>query len=649
MTKAKNQKKKKQTKKVKAKKKEVTFWKNKSNLIALVGIFVCVTLVLYPSLQNEFVNWDDDKNFYENPLVQNSTSISAFFKNIPAIFTTPVIGNYNPLSNLSFAFENAVFGLENHFYWHLDNLLLHLICTLLIFRIALAMGLNLWASVVCALLFGIHPMRIESVAWVTERKDVLFGCFYLLALYYYTKGVKNKSPNQYLIPIIILFILSGLSKIQAVSLPLSMLAIDYYFDRKIEINRIIEKWFYFVISIGIGVLGILVLKDQGSLEATNEFGIFDRLFIGSYSYIVYYVKLLVPYQLVPMYPYPPKLSAIFYVSMLPALSIAAFMFYALKRGWKAITFGIFFFTVNIVFLLQIVGAGQGFIADRFTYIAYFGLFFAASYYLQKLSLNKKISKVVTAGVAIYLLAFGYLSFNQSKIWKNSEALWTHVIKYFPNTALPWGNRANFRRDNGQIKQALSDYDQAIKYGPTKSGPYNSRAKLYFRSPSRDSLILALQDYNTAISIEPNKGEYYMNRGATFARLRDYNKAITDLQKAGQLEPTNPTVYLNRSIVYHQIGQYQNEINDINTFLGYKPNDGNMWANRGNANMLLKNWDQGLADINQALRINPNAGVYYYYRAQYYYNTGQVPAAQQDINKARQLGFAFNGTVADLRM
>ena len=645
MTKAKNRKK---THPIKNKS-TTTFWKNKTLLTVLFIILVLTTITLFPSLQNDFVNWDDDKNFYENPLVVNSFNFTSLLKNIPAIFSTPVIGNYNPLSNFTFAVENVIFGLENPFYWHLDNLLLHLFCVALIFRISLALGLNIWASALCALLFGIHPMRVESVAWVTERKDVLFGSFYLLALYYYIKGVKNQKPNQYIKRIIILFILSGLAKIQAVSLPLSMLAIDYYFKREISTKRIIEKWFYFVISIGIGILGILFLQQQGSLEATTDFGYFDRLFIGSYSYIMYNIKLLVPYELVPMYPYPPSLSLIFYLSMIPALAMVAFFFYSYKKEWRILVFGIFFFTVNIVFLLQIVGAGQGFVADRFTYIAYFGLFFILAFYFQKLFDNKKYRFAVSSIVAIVLLAFSYISFNQTKIWKNSGTLWTHVIQYYPNTTLPWGNRANFNRDSGNIKQALVDYNKAISLGATKSGPYNSRAKLFFRSNNRDSILLALQDYNTAISLEPDKGEYYMNRGATYARLQDFNKALADLVQAGNLEPDNQTVYLNRSIVYHQMRQYQNEINDINVYLSYNARNGNMWANRANAYMLLRQWDKGLQDINQAIQLNPNAGVYYFYRAQYYYNTNQAATAQQDLNKARQLGFAFNGTIEDLRM
>ncbi len=126
-----------------------------------------------------------------------------------------------------------LYGLDNPEWFHLTNIILHLICVLLVFRIALALGLQLIPAAFCALLFGIHPMRVESVAWVTERKDVLFGSFYLLALYYYIKSVKSSSRKRYFLIILSSFILALLSKIQAVVLPLSMLLVDYYFGRKL--------------------------------------------------------------------------------------------------------------------------------------------------------------------------------------------------------------------------------------------------------------------------------------------------------------------------------------------------------------------------------------------------------------------------------
>lgn len=618
--------------------------------VIILGIILFVTIFTFiPSLQNEFVNWDDDKNFTENPLVTQSTNIKSLIQNTPKIFSTTIIGNYNPLSNWTFALENVIFGIDQPFFWHLDNLLLHLICVFLIFRIALLLGLNLWGAAFTALLFGIHPMRVESVAWVTERKDVLFGTFFLLALFYYIKGLKVNQPNKHIVLIIILFLLSGLSKIQAVTLPLSMIAIDFLLGRKVSLKMVTDKWFYFIISLIIGVLGIIFLREQGSLDSTTDYTILERLAIGAYSYIVYLVKLLIPYRLSPLYAYPPQIPAIFYFYLIPALGVAALIIYTIIKEWRILGFGLLFFTFNIMFLLQIVGAGQGFIADRFTYIAYFGLFFLLGYGIQILVSHKKIKLPAIAVGATMLIIYSYLSFQQNKIWKNSGTLWTHVLQYYPNATLPWGNRANYYRDNGQLAAALNDYNEAIKLDNSKPQPFNSRGKLYFRSNNRDTLLLALSDYTNAITLDPQRGEYYMNRGSTYARLGDPNAAINDYNTAETLDPGNSNIYMNRSIVKHQLGDFRGEIADINTLLTLNSSNANMWANRGNAYMMLREWDKVLPDLNQAITLNPNVAVYYYFRAQYFYNTNNISAAQQNLQQAIQLGFQFSGGLENLAL
>ena len=183
---------------------------------AVLITFLCFT----SALNNKFVNWDDDRNFYENPLVQHIDEKN-FWENTKTIFSTGVIGNYNPLPIWTFAIEKRMFGFDKPYYWHLNNVLLHLICVFLAYRIALFLGIGWRGALLTALLFGIHPMRVESVAWVTERKDVLFGAFYLGALLQYIKYKHDQKSSRW-IWMTLLFTLSLFSKIQAVSLPLSM-------------------------------------------------------------------------------------------------------------------------------------------------------------------------------------------------------------------------------------------------------------------------------------------------------------------------------------------------------------------------------------------------------------------------------------------
>ena len=208
-----------------------------------------VTFVSFSNaLNNKFVNWDDEKNIYTNELI-TTINEDNFWQNTFIIFKTPTIGNYNPLSIWTFALDKLVYGLDYPEGFHLTNLILHLLCTLLVFYIVIALRLHWFVAILTALLFGIHPMRVESVTWITERKDVLFGVFYLAALLLYIRFRSGENKKSHSIAILVLFILSLFSKIQAVMLPLSMLAVDYYFTGSISWKQVFAKTHFFVFSL----------------------------------------------------------------------------------------------------------------------------------------------------------------------------------------------------------------------------------------------------------------------------------------------------------------------------------------------------------------------------------------------------------------
>lgn len=609
--------------------------------ILLIVLFTICTL--WPTLDNEFVNWDDDKNFLENPSVKDAT-FANFGETTKKIFSEGVIGNYNPLPIWTFAIEKIVFGFDNPFQWHLHNLILHVLCVLFVYLISRSLGLAVRGSVLTALLFGIHPMRVESVAWVTERKDVLFALFYFWAIWLYIKQVSAPTIKRN-IAITFLFLLALLSKIQAVSLPLSLLAVDYLMrpTTRFEWKWIIDKTHYFIMSLVFGLVGIYFLKEFGSLasaETTTNFTFFQRLFVGSYSYMVYIIKLFVPYQLSPLYPYPDNFPSWMYPTMVMLPLTLYGLFWTLKKNKKPLFFGWMFFIVNVFFMLQILGAGQGFLADRFTYVPYFGLFFIMGYYFQK-GIHSRYSKPIWGITLIFVLVMTVMSFQQSKIWKNSGTLWTHVLKYYNNTTLPYGNRANYYRDNGQYTLALADYDKTISMKENQPQAYNSRAKLYFTlAKGNDTLQLALNDYNKAIQFDTANGEFYINRGATYARLGDINKAIVDLDKGLLLKPDHATGYINRSIMFQMTGRVELALKDIETYLTMRPHEPDIWYEKGRALRLLGRTQEAIPAYTKALEYNSsNKGLFVYERSKAYAELTMMVEAKADLTTAIQLNYA----------
>lgn len=621
---------------------------NLKNLGTGLVILLITGLCFLPSLNNYYVNWDDDRNFYDHKLIK-SINDDNFGEVSVEIFKTDVIGNYNPLTTWTFAVEQKLFKEQSTraFMRHFLNLILHLGCTLFVFFIGLRLKLGYIGSIVLALLFGIHPMRVESVAWVTERKDVLFGFFYLAALYYYIRGKQNGFKVATHVLIGIFFVLSLFAKIQAVLLPVSMILVDYYLskDARIALKNIWTKIPYFIGSVIIGLVNLSFLSKNGSLEEQAFEGPI-RMFIGSYTLIVYYIKSLIPFRLSPLYPYPSSLDWSFYVSIISFVLTAFLLWKAYKSKWKVIFFGLSFFIANVVLLLQILPAGQGFLADRFTYIAYMGLFFIFAYYLnQQISLKQSLKIPLLALTTVVLAVYGFMTFQQNKVWKDSDTMWTHVLKYYKRSTLPWNNRANHFRDIRQTSKALSDYSEVIKLEPKGAGPYNSRARLYFNFDNRDSLQKALWNYNKAIEFDPQNAEYIVNRGATYAKMGDPANSIKNLNLAETIKPEFKNIYLNRSVVYNQQGDYTNALKDINSYLKLDSSSADMWYEKARIHNYQSSPADGLKAINEAIKRDGRKGLYYFERAKSNYLMGNYPSAKQDVNSSKNLGFkADPGTV-----
>lgn len=619
------------------------FLPNKSSSTVIYGIFaVVITFIFFANaLNNDFVNWDDDRNFYNNDLIKNITPDN-FWESTKAIFSSNVIGGYNPLTIWTFGIEKIVYGFDKPFYWHFNNVILHLIAVFLVFRIALSLGLRVWSAFLVAVLFGIHPMRVESVTWVTERKDVLFGVFFLAALLQYIL-YKSDGKSYRWVLMTLFFIISLFSKIQAVTLPVTMLAVDYYLDKQWSFKTIINKIPFLLLSLAFGLFGIYMLTDVGTLSTvkdTTNFSFVQRLFVGAFSFVIYLIKVVVPFRMSALYPYPNHFLWYFYPSMLIVPIVLYVLYKSYVNNVKYVFFGLSFFVINVVLLLQVVGAGQGYLADRFTYMGYFGLFFMGAAYFEKLSEQKYHLRTTLWTVAIaYIFALGVLTFMQNKVWKNSETLWTNVLKYYTKTTLPYGNRAFYYRETNQPRKALADYNSLLALREEADALIN-RAMLYFTmGKGRDTLMLALNDYNRAVLLKSDDGEVFINRGATFARLGDKEKALEDLNKGLAMKPDHAPGYINRSVLYSELGRYEEALKDIETYLKLDPSKADMWYEKGRMNFMLKRVDEAIEAYSQAIMFDsPNKGLYLYTRARTYSLINKLPEAKADLQKAIDFGY-----------
>jgi len=525
----------------------------------------------------DFVYWDDSVNVFENKNI-----VALDWVHIKQIFTTDVIGNYNPLTILGFAiqyhfFYDAAAGVLDPHGFHIVNVVIHLINVFLIFEILKQLKFSIWVAFFGALLFSIHPMKVESVAWVTELKDVLFGFFFLLVVYLYLRWNCKTTFFQSLL-LTLLFICSLLSKIQAVALPVTLILIDFLVAKKFYWKSVISKWYMFLLSLGTGLLGISILSGNGSLEkATAKYTVIERLCIASHSLLNYVIKFFYSYENCAIYPYETKLSSQYLIAGVVILLGAIAFIYFIKKMPLQISLGFLIFFVNVVFLLQFVGAGQGLRADRFSYIPYFGLIISVCYLLDHYK-----SKVFLVGVFIVMMLIHVKkTYAQVMVWENSISLWENEIIFYPKQVTSYQNLANFYRDNKDVPNAIKYYDLALE-NKQDATVYNGKGKLLYDNAKYAE---SLQNFNRATAIDSNLAEAWINRGGAYFNLGRPDSALVCLNIGLRKDPNFKNGFKNRAVILMSLGLADFAMRDFDRAIELGVNDPNV--NYENANLYAK--------------------------------------------------------------
>lgn len=580
-----------------------------------------ITFITYlPALQNGFVNWDDHKYILENP---NIRSIN------PELLFSFYYSNWHPLTMLSYALDYVVWGL-NPFGYHLANILFHAANTFLVFILTLRLiecgliqnpkpktqNFSLIAASITAFLFGIHPLHVESVAWISERKDVLCAFFYLsslIAYLEYTPYSGSKRPIFY-ITSIIFFIMALMSKPMAVSLPIVLLILDFYPLNRLrtgestEIKKIfIEKLPFFVLSFLSSVVAVWSQSSSGSVAQLEILPLIARIFIAVRTYIFYLLKMLLPNNLAPLYPLPVKINYFdleYILSFILLLLLASFCLWSLKRNRVHPAVWLYYF-VTLIPVIGIVKVGQQAAADRYTYLPSIGPFLLAGLGIAALLEKYPARRNRLTIIAILLLTssiLGLKTVRQISIWKDSITLWSYEIRLFPDSG-----------DTAYYNRGLA-YDSIGKYN------------------------WAIHDYNKAIALNPDYAEAYNNRGIAYDSEGNYDRAIKDFNKAIALNPDNAKAYNNRGIAYYNKGQYDRAIQDHNQSIALKPDFADAYNNRGTDYASKGQDEKAIQDYDKAIALNPDLAKAYNNRGLTYYNKGQYDRAISDLQKACNMGY-----------
>lgn len=503
----------------------------------LLWVILVITFILYARMLNaDFVNFDDDVMVYENPLI---TALNG--ENIKTYFTKPVSGVYQPLTMLSLSIDHAIAGMSPK-YFHLINVLLHLLNVYLVFKFVRLLSNNETIAIVVAALFGVHGLHVESVAWINARKDVLFGLFYLLGLIKFLRFADEQNKKQ-LLYAFLFFTASCMAKPIAVSFTLVLPLIHFYRGNGWKEWLVFKNWMvYLPFATTSLFFGIMIYLDQKeNIPDNNEMfqGWGRQLIFAGDAITSYLSKTILPVNLSVIYNYPAaKGEAMPFFTILKAMvaliGILASFWLLVKN--KKMAFGAFFFLVNIVFVLQLIPMGVGFQADRFMYIPILGLFWMIAIGLQWLIDKKKLSlHSFKYGVGFYVLVLSVFTMIRTGDWKDSLSLWNATIKVNPESYIAYNNRGEVYMEMKQWKEAINDFDQSLAIGDNAKAYYN-------RGTSYANLMMwsnAEPDLKKSIQMDSLNGEAYGNLGVVYMSTMQDSLAFQCFYKAIELEPDNP--------------------------------------------------------------------------------------------------------------
>ncbi len=562
-------------------------WKNYT---ALAGILLISFIAYLPILHNGFV-WDDIHYIKNNPFINAI--------NLKQIFSQYVMGNYHPVTILTLAIEHRFFGLDETGY-HAVNLIFHLMNVILVFYTVFLVSGKTRVALVASLLFGIHPMHVESVAWAAELKDLLYTFFFLLSYIFYLEYLKNPKTKFYVFALL-LFLISLLSKAMAASLPVILMLTDYFKGRKLKTRAILGKVPFFLIAIALGIVAVLAQKSYGAISDVTNFAFPQRILFASYGFITYLLKLILPLNLSAFYPYPimmgENVPALYYVYTLLFIGLVAYAVYSLRYS-KKIIFGLGFFAVTIFLVLQLLPVGNVIMADRYSYIPSIGIFYLAAEGFVWLY-AKKSKYAAIAVLSIFTVLFSVKTYARCGVWKNEMTLWDNVISQYQTVPIAYNNRGNFLKNENRNAEAVNDFKKAIELNPGFAEAYYNRGSV-FKNENRNAE--AINDFNKAIELNPGLAEAYNNRGIVLKNMMRNVEALNDYSSAIRLKPDFTLAYFNRGILLYNEKRYNEAISDYTKAIDLKTDLAAAYYMRGLAEFDLNNKDACCTDLQKAANL-----------------------------------------------
>jgi len=563
---------------------------NKYRSLCIYLLLTLATITTFEQVRNyEFINLDDPMYVTNNEYVRAGLSRDS----VIWAFTKSHFIMWHPLTWLSHMVDCQLFGL-NAGWHHLDNLLLHITNTLLLFYILMRMTNALWRSFFVAAAFALHPMHVESVAWVTERKDVLSTLFWMLTIVAYLGYIKRPVISRHLL-MLMLFILGLMAKPMLVTLPFVLLLLDYWPLERMQLKKgedkislkspnainiirqkpirhlVIEKWLLLLFSAIFSVITFLHQRSSGALDVIENLSLHEQIGNAIVSYVIYIGKMIWPSRLAILYLHPgSSLSMVQVLICGVLLLLISVYFIYIARKWKYLTVGWLWYLGTLVPVIGLVQTGGHARADRFSYIPFTGLFIIIAWGAADLLAKWRYRKIALGIVTVViLLALAICTRFQLRHWRNNTTIFEHAIEVTENNYVAYCSLAEPLLQKGELEEAIRYFTEALRAKPDFIGALNNLGYALNKQGKYDEAEKYLRK---ALQIKPDFVEAHSNLAHALAHQDKLDEAIQHWIEMTRLDPNNSTTHTNLGVVLTKQGKFDEAIKHFTEALKINPDN-----------------------------------------------------------------------------
>ncbi len=578
--------------------------------IALAGI---TWTVFGQTLRHDFINYDDDLYVYENPKV-------VFGLTRPAIlwaFTHAHAGTWHPLTSLSHMLDCQVYGLNAGGH-HFTNVLLHTLAVVLLFLFLQQVTGAPWRSAFVAAVFAVHPLRVESVAWIAERKDVLSGVFFMLTLLAYARYVSGERSLRRYLSVAFFFALGLMAKPMLVTLPWVLLLLDYWplcrsgshplgndanFARRSTFSRLVaEKIPLFLLSFLSSLL--TWWAQQAFMRSTSEIPLVLRAENAIVSYTRYLRQLLWPADLAPFYPHPqatlPLLLVIAAAVLLVAIS-AVVLFYGRKRPYLTTGWG--WYLIMLLPVIGLVQVGEQALADRYTYLPQIGIVLAITWTAADATAGiRRLQRSVAFTAVAVTVTLAWCAFHQTRYWRNSESLWLHTLAVTKNNDLAHNNLGGVWWRSGRVDDAIREYQAALKITPESPVARNNLGSAFLK---QGKVAEAIQEFRRVLSRDPQSITGRFNLAGALLRSGRVTEAVAEYEKALAINPDFTQGHLALGHALMRAERLAEAIAQFKIALQLQPGYAHARNSLATAFAASQQWGEAIRCWRETLEIDPN--------------------------------------------